>query len=258
MKESPMFNKERQQKILEMMKQNGSVSVNTLAELFHVTPATIRVDLSRLEAEGELIRTHGGAIANIPNHRELRLHERLNQDKKIRIASKAAELVREHDIVLVDTGTTTVSFANALVGSSRKELTVYTNDIDVIRILEEKESFSLHLLAGKVRNGFHYCCGPEISQTLEDCHFSKLFLTASAISMDHGLTVTNPELAQLKRDMIRASEQVILLADSSKLHHVDFQKFAELEQVDVLVIDSELSEEDRAELESAVKQVVLA
>lgn len=258
MKHPALFNKERQQKILDLMHRDGSLNVNSLAEHFHVTPATIRADLNHLEAEGALVRTHGGAIPNISNRHEPKMNERHNEEKKNRIAEKATELVEEGNILLLDTGTTMVCFAKALVNSPIKELTVFSNDIDVIRILEEKESFSLHLLAGKMRNGYHYCYGSQISWILQDCHFNKLFLSSSAISIAHGLTTANPELAQIKREMIDASDEIVLLVDSSKLHHVDFQKFADLKQINVLIMDSELTEEDRYLLESSVKKMILA
>lgn len=258
MKDATLFNIERHQKILDIMHRDGSVNVNSLASFFQVTPATIRADLSRLEAQGSLVRTHGGAIANVTNRREPRINERHNEEKKSRISEKAVEYVSEHDILLLDTGTTMVSFAKALVNSPISALTVFSNDIDVIRILEEKETFSLHLFAGKMRNGYHYCYGAQMSQLLQDCHFNKLFLSSSAVSIDHGLTTANPELAQIKRDMIKASDEIILLVDSSKLHHVDFQKFADLKQVDVLVIDSDLTSEDSTMLGNAVNKLVLA
>lgn len=255
MKDTTLFNKERRQKILDIMHRDGSVNVNSLSALFHVTAATIRADLARLEAEGALVRTHGGAISNLPKRREPRIHERHNEDKKKRIAEKAVELVEEKDILLLDTGTTMVSFAKALVNSPINELTVFSNDIDVIRILEEKESFSLHLFAGKIRNGYHYVYGSLMSGFLKDCHFDKLFLSSSSISVEFGLTTANSELAQIKRNMISASAKVFLLADSSKMHHVDFQKFAGLSQIDALIMDSGLTKEDSDALEKNVNTV---
>ena len=79
---------------------------------------------------------------------------RIHDDRKKLIAQKALEYVHERDIILLDTGTTMVAFAEALAKSSIEELSVYSNDLDVIRILEEKEKFSLTLLGGKVRNRF--------------------------------------------------------------------------------------------------------
>lgn len=257
MKDSALFNLERQQRILELTQRDGSVSVSQLAELFHVTTATIRADLSRLEAEGALTRTHGGAIANPNSRREPGMDERHNEDKKQRIALRAAELVREGDILLLDTGTTMVCLARALAQSPVKELTVFSNDIDVIRILEEKEGFALHLFAGRIRNGFHYCCGPQMISALQECHFGRLFLASSAVSLDQGLTTPNPELALIKQKMIESASQVILLADSSKLGHVDFRKFADLSQVDIFITDDSVSEEDTKLLRTRVKELMV-
>lgn len=257
MKDTSLYNKERHQKILELIRQNGSVTVVSLAELFHVTTATIRADLSLLESAGALTRTHGGAITKIYDRIEPKIHERHNEDEKKKIASEAVKLIKENDILLLDTGTTIVSLAKALVASNLTQLTIFSNDIDVIRILEEKEQFSLHLLPGKIRNGFHYCHGSLTSQTLYDCHFNKLFLSTSSISIKEGLTTQNPELAQLKRIMINTADEIILLSDSSKLHHVDFQKFASLEQIDTLIMDSDLSDEDSDKLKNSVKNLIL-
>jgi len=257
MKEPTLFNKERRQKILQILRRDGSVSVGSLADFFHVTPATIRADLTRLETDGQLIRTHGGAIPSNAIQRESQLHERHHEEEKNRIAEKAVEFVCEGDTLLLDTGTTLVSFARALVHSPIQKVTVFSNDIDVIRILEEKEGFCLHLFAGKMRNGYHYCYGSEITELLRDCHFDKMFLGSSAVSIAQGLTTSNVELAQLKRDMIRSCNTVFLLADSSKLHHVEFQKFADLAQMDVLIMDSKVTESDVKSLKEAVRKLIL-
>ena len=252
-----MYNKERAEKILDILKENGSISVNELAEMFLVSGATIRGDLSKLEKAGLITRTHGGAMKNASQLRETLLTERPHADKKQLIARKALEFIRERDIILLDTGTTMASFAQELARSSFEELTVYSNDLDVIRNLEEKEHFSLNLFGGKVRSRFHYCYGPEMLQELAGYHFTTLFLAASAIHNEYGLTTESTDLAKIKSEMIRAAGSVILLADSSKVGIVHLRKFASLGDVDTLIMDRGIKAEDEKALRSSVGELIL-
>ena len=252
-----MYNKERVERIMQILKQNGSVSVNELAEIFQVSGATIRTDLAKMDRAGMVTRTHGGAIMNSPILRETLLSERTNADKKRLIAQKALEFIHERGIILLDTGTTMAALAQALVQSPLRELTVFTNDIDVIRILEEKEHFDLTLFGGKVRNRFHYCGGSGLLQELANYHFSTVFLAASAIHEVYGLTTENIELANIKSEMIRSADEVVLLADSSKMGKVQLRKFASLSDVDTLIMDDGVDETDREKLRTAVGELIL-
>ena len=252
-----MYNKERIERIFDLLKEKGSISVNELSVLFQVSGATIRSDLAKMEKAGLITRAHGGAMANSSLYRETLLTERIHDGRKKLIAQRALEYVHERDIILLDTGTTMVAFAEALAKSSIEELSVYSNDLDVIRILEEKEKFSLTLLGGKVRNRFHYCYGPEIQNELSNFHFTSLFLAASAIHEVYGLTTENTDLAGIKRSMIKASADIILLSDSSKIGNVHLRKFASLSDVDTLIMDQNLTAEEEQMLSSSVRNLIL-
>lgn len=251
-----MYNKERIERILEILKESGSVSVNELSDIFHVSGATIRSDLAKMDSAGMVTRTHGGAILNSQIIRETLLNERVNNDKKQLIAKEALRFIHERDIILLDTGTTMSALAQALVQSDIEELTVFSNDLDVIRILEEKEHFSLTLFAGKVRNGFHYCYGAEMLSELANYHFTTLFLAASAIHRDHGLTTENSDLARIKSAMVSAADRVILLADSSKVGGVHLRKFASLSDIDLLIMDHEIDPENEKMLQNKIRNLI--
>ena len=252
-----MYNKERIEKILELLKEKGSVSVNELSDLFHVSGATIRSDLAKMDSAGIATRTHGGAILNSAVIRETLLNERVHNDQKQMIAREALHFIHERDIILLDTGTTMTALAQALARSEFEELTVFSNDLDVIRILEEKEHFSLYLFAGKVRNGFHYCYGTEIQNELSNYHFTTFFLASSAIHKDYGLTTENTDLARIKSAMIKASDRVILLADSSKIGSVHLRKFASLSDIDLLIMDHDVDPETEQMLQDSFKNLIL-
>ena len=253
-----LFTGQRRGEILRLVRQRGTVSVSELAELFHVSGTTIRLDLSFLEKSGGITRTHGGAMLNELSFHEPLISERIHEREKAEIALRALEHIENNDVLLLDTGTTMVALARALILSPFTKLTVYSNDLDVLRILEEKENWDLFLLGGKVRNGFHYACSPRTVQDLENLHFRKAFIATSAISYHAGLTISNPDLALLKSAMIACSETVCLLADSSKLHRVDFQKFAGFDDIDILITDSGITHQDLAALRERVKTVEVA
>ena len=252
MNDNKLFTEQRRKALLQLIRQNGSVNVNDIARRFQVSGTTARLDLTALEATGEIVRTHGGAVLKSLTVREPLINERIHGDEKARIADRAVEFIQNKDTILIDTGTTALALAKALVRSPFTDLTVYSNDLDVLRTLEEKEHWDLHMLGGRIRNGFHYAYSREILEELERYHFKKLFLCTSAISLTAGLTIVNSELARLKSAMVAASEEIYLLADSSKLHRVEFQKFADLSDVDVLITDTGVSKPDATKLAKAV------
>jgi len=257
MEDNRLYTTQRRNEILKILKEQGSISVNELSEQFQVSGTTIRLDLTALEKTGLIRRTHGGAMLNTLIEREPLIQERKNHAEKQRIAQKAVALIHENDTILIDTGTTMHALAGALASSALTKLRVYSNDLDVLRVLEEKESFELHLMGGVIRNGFHYTQGNQVIAELSNYHFKKMFLATSAFSLESGLTTANSDLAAMKSAMIAASEEVILLTDSSKMHHVLFQRFADLDEVDTLITDSGLAEEDAAALEKSVGTLLI-
>lgn len=252
MNEGRLYTQQRRRNILHAIRRAGSADVNALAERFHVSGTTIRLDLSALEQTGEIVRTHGGAVLTELTVREPRISERAHQPEKDRIAEKALAHIDDGDTLLMDTGTTMLALARALARSTLAGLTVYTNDIEVMRTLEEKESWSLYLLGGRMRSGFHYTYGDQAVRELSGYHFRKLFLATSAMSLTSGLTTANTELAALKAAMIAASETVYLLTDASKLHRVDFQRFAALTDIDALIIDGGVDPADAEALSESI------
>ena len=256
--ETKLFTEERQDEIINLLKERKSVTVQNLSDYFGVSGATIRMDLSVLEKKGCLRRTHGGAV--LPKSmetylQELGIHERSHFQEKKAIAEAALKYVSSHETILIDNGTTISAFCTALAGSSLSGLTVYSNDLYGMQILESKENCELHLIGGCIRSGFHYTYGQQVLDELGSYHFKKLFLATSAVSAD-GLTTVNSDLAAVKRAMINASEEVILLADSSKIGQVGFQKFADLSQVDLLITDSGIRKKDQKALQKKISRVI--
>ncbi len=258
MSENKLYTEQRRADILNLIRQMHAVSVGALAEQFEVSGTTIRLDLKALENKGLLQRTHGGAMLNEQSLREPLISERLHEKEKADIATLAASKIEDGDVMLIDTGTTATALARALVRTSLRDLVIYSNDLTVLQLLEEKKDWKLILLGGRVRNGFHYTFGYDAIRLLRQLHFKKLFLAASAISFREGLTTSDSELVHIKTAMIKSAETVCLLADSSKLHRVAFQRFAELSEVDNLITDKGVSPGDLEELKERIRIVETA
>ena len=254
-----IYTEERRREILRQLQEDGSVSVAGLSEKYEVSGTTIRIDLTALEQEGLLRRTHGGAVPAADHRqivREPLISERSHYEEKKRIAEAALSLIQPGDIVLLDTGTTMTCLAEALAASPVAPLTVYSNDLRVMETLETKEYCSLRMLGGNIRSGFHYTCGPQVMEELSRCHFRKLFLATSAAG-EKGLSTSNSDLAAVKRAMIRSAAEIIVLCDSSKLGLLDFETFASLGEIDTFITDHGLADHDREWLEEHVSHLII-
>lgn len=249
---------QRKQHILGLLKAKKSVNVNKLAQYLDVTTATIRTDLNELEKAGEVIRIYGGAIlkSDIPHNPLLNVPE--NQDIKLKVAFKAVTLIEDNDSILIDSGTSSAALARILVDSDLNRVRIFTNDVEIAKILQTKHEFDVHLLGGKIRKGFHYTFGATAIAELQKYRFDKLFLTTSSLSFDEGLTTAHTEAADLKVEMIRVSQQKVLLLDSSKVNKVSFAKFANLSDIDTVIVNREISKLDFEHLSSDTQNVILA
>jgi DeoR family transcriptional regulator of aga operon len=243
---------QRRAQIAELVRQSGAARVADLAERFQVSEVTIRNDLVQLEKQGQLIRDRGGALP-LDHAREItsllaveqRAH--LQIAEKQRIARAAAQLVSPGDTILMDAGTTVVEMAPHLAGIT--PLTVVTNALNVALEVATKTDARIILLGGNFSRESSSTLGSLAEQTLGELRVQKAFLGTQAFDLEHGLTDTTMEIAQVKRAMIRAARRVILLMDSTKLGHSGFIKVAPLTAVQMLITDTGLPEVARLEIE---------
>ena len=158
-----LFAQERRNLILEMLKRNERVDVLELCEKFDVTGATIRTDLKELEKKGLLKRTHGGAI-RLEYDRTLEdtpLEREITEEKR-KIARKAIELIEDNDVIGIDTGTTCTTFAEELIQSNKKNLSILTYDLRIALMVSENTSYNVQVLGGLLRNKYPYAFGGSV------------------------------------------------------------------------------------------------
>lgn len=254
-----MYAAERQRGIFDLARQKGRVSVAGLARQFDVTTETIRRDLDFLNDQGVLRRVHGGAVVaeNVAlTETGLADREPARASHKSRIAAAAMEfLPGPTGSLLVDAGTTTARLAAMLTPDSAR--TVITGSVPVAGKLIAS-GISLQLLGGRVRGITGAAVGAETVAAISTLRCDVAFIGVNGLSVAHGLSTPDPEEAAVKRAMVGAAKQVIVLADSSKIGAELLVAFAAVSDIDVLITDGEITPGDRRELEAAGVEVVIA
>jgi len=248
---------ERRNRILELLRKQGSVRVSELGELLDVSEITIRRDLDLLEQEGLLERTHGGAILS----RRMRVEPLYAQKyqahlkEKRKIGAVAATLVDPGETVFINSGSTTLQIFRHLGG---KGIRVITSNLGAPAECQGLD-VELILIGGVYRERSHSLVGSLATLSLRQVYASKCFIGVDGISCKYGLTTPTLEEAEVARTMIeRTHGQVIVVADHSKLGMVADCVIAPIEKVDILVVDAGIDEDYRRELESAGVQIIVA
>lgn len=239
-----MFAQERQEKICEMLKNNGAVITSDLVEIFGVSIETIRRDLLNLQQSGALIKVHGGAVSKNDIKPFSNLDERMEQfDKgKKNLAEKATELVSEGDIIGIDSGSTALAFAQALQ-SKFTNLTVITHSLDVFNILNRQ--FRVILCGGHYMGGENAFYGSLTLNAIGMLHIKKAFICPTAVSLEYGIFDYQNELYQVQKALMQSAEQTVILADSSKFEKTALLKIDDMKNEYIYVTDCGLSSELR-------------
>ncbi|WP_026962858.1 DeoR/GlpR family DNA-binding transcription regulator [Alicyclobacillus herbarius] len=234
-----MLMADRHRKIVELVEREGSVRVSELSELFQVTEETIRRDLDKLEAEGKILRTHGGAVRSDEPGLEIPVSEREIEriEQKRAIAAKAIEWVEPGDQIILDASTTAWQMAKILPDIP---LIVVTNSVKVIMELAGKDNIQVISVGGNLAARSLSFVGPLAERSLDNYHVRKLFMSCGGCHLDYGISEATEEQARVKAKMIANADDVILLVDSSKFQRRAFTQIAPVETADVVITDAEV------------------
>ncbi len=234
---------ERRMEIIEVVNRDGKARVEDLAALFNVSSVTIRSDLSFLESNGYVVRSHGAAIPNTGVVAELTVQEkrRHNTDVKSLIGQAAAGLISSGDTVILDSGTTAKEIAASV--KTLGNVVVMTNGLDVAMELASATGVEVLMPGGILRKNALSFCGSQAEQSLKNYRFDKLFLGVDGFDLRAGITTHNEQEASLNRLMCEISEKVIAVADSSKFGKRSCHMIREFGDIDVLITDTGIPEE---------------
>lgn len=237
---------ERHKYILEKLEKYGFIRITDVAEELGVTKVTIRKDVKILESKGLLYKVHGSARLANPHiaDRDLMTKSSLNREAKYRIAQRAAQMIEEGDSIMISAGSTTYALAEAIHAlSPSPTINVVTPFLKVSALLNEVETIQVQQLGGTVYKKSFATRGAGACESLSDMVCSKFFLGVDGFDPDFGITTSTIEETLLSRKMMAASSKTIVLADSSKFGHHGFGRITSIDEVDVIITDSDISPE---------------
>lgn len=254
----------RKAELAAYVTQSGEVTVAELAERFDVSSDTIRRDLDALDADGILVRTHGGAVSTTAVPRPdtgLDVRLRLQSAAKARIGTRAVTLVRDGAALMINAGTTTLALARHL--ADRRDLTIATNSLRLAAEMSPTAYRDLYVFGGAIRPSAQatvgpvrfpaWTDGPEIDIT---CDLA--FIGVGAVSTQTGYSTSNLAEASMMSDMMDRADRVAVLADSSKFGRRLFATVAELDRADYFVTDAEPPADLREALDAGDVEVLVA
>ena len=245
---------DRTARIRQILFRDGKVSCQYLVDLFHVTPATIRRDLSELEKEGQIRRTHGGAELLRRKDQEAKeinvippwpaRSESCIEEKKA-IAREIVSIIPDNSTVFIDNGTTVYEVAKLIVKNSN--LTVISNSLRASELLGMFPNIQLYFLGGKIAHSMLASSGIMTRDCLS--YFTRIdycVISADAFSVENGLREHFMETAILKKAIIDKSSVVIAALDHSKFGKTASAPICNcnVQDIDILVTDSGVSEEN--------------
>lgn len=250
--------RERRQQIVNELNHAGKLKTAELVAKFGVSDVTIRTDLDALERDGRLTRTHGGAVPADLSQAVVGFEVRmaLQSEAKRRIALAAAQYIHSDQSVLLDAGTTTNYLAQVLPEVTN--LTVYTPGLTQAQQLIGLSGVDVHLLGGQLEDVWFQTIGTPREQGIKGLLVETVFLGAWGVDKDLDVVDASPAICRVKAQYTRRARRIILLMDSTKLDKKGSMKIMPLEDVDVLITDSGISDEQRERLARLDLDLVVA
>lgn len=234
---------ERKNEILSILQKEQSVLVADLSQKYKVTEETIRRDLDKLEKEGFVKKTYGGAVLNETTNMDLpfKIRERTNKSEKMVIGRLVADLIEEGETLIMDSSSTSLMIARNL--KAFNNLTVITNSVEILMELSGCKGIKLICTGGNVRDYALSLGGRVAETTLRNFNADKVIMSCKGIHMGKGITDSNEFEADLKIVMADCGEHTIWAVDTSKFDKVSFVKILNLKAGDTVVSEKPVSDE---------------
>jgi DeoR/GlpR family transcriptional regulator of sugar metabolism len=238
----------RREEIAQLVEQQHAVIVTELSQRYRVTEETIRKDLEKLEFEGRLKRTHGGAIKmtarnndkeDIGSEISFETRNSTLMPEKRQIAKKAAQFVHDHEVIALDASTTSLQLAFEL--RNKHNLTVVTNSLHVVNVLKDCADIHVFCSGGSLQQKSHCFVGESTENMLQQYAIQKFFLSTRGLTLERGLLEPNEQEARVKKVLIELAQEVFLLQDHSKFGQSAFYPICPLHQIDTIITDNATS-----------------
>ena len=240
---------ERRNRTMEKLQAEKKVVVSELSKLFGVSEETIRRDLEKLENEGLVTKSYGGAVLNESTNIDLPFNIRKNRnvDKKLKIADLMAERIHDGDMLMLDASSTAVFIAKKI--KDRKNMTIITNSIEITLELADMHDWHVLSTGGIVKEGSLALVGPHTDQMIKCFHVDKAIVSCKGLDVEKGITDSNEMHAETKKTMFSSANKKILAIDSTKFDRISFTKIGDLKDIDMIITDKDPGEQWRAQFE---------
>lgn len=251
-----MLVQERRQRVLDLVSRGGFVTLADLTKALNVSESTLRRDLDHWHEQGLLKRIHGGAMFTGDGSSLPALEERSTSQiaEKRAIARTAAARIRDGDAVLLDGGTTTLEVARLLVG---RPLQIVTNSLPIAILFASDRETDLIMLGGYVYPRTGVALGPLTVRMIPDIHVHQTILSVGGITAK-GLFNSNLLLVETERRMMGCADEVVVVADHTKIGRQALAFLCELSEIDAMIVDRQVTPEQRELLDQAGARVILA
>lgn len=247
---------ERRRLIISILQEKNSVLVPELSKEFNVTEETIRRDLEKLEREGILKRTYGGAVLNESTNVDLPLNIRevTNKEGKEAIGTKVTDFIEDGDTILLDSSSTALQIASKI--KNKKKITVITNSIKIVLELSDAKDCRIISTGGMLRENAMSFVGHMAEQSIKNYNVDKAIISCKGVDKLKHITESNEMEAEVKKAMINSADKVFLVVDHAKFDKVAFVKMLNINAVDMIFTDRRLPEDWEQHLRNHNVEVV--
>jgi DeoR/GlpR family transcriptional regulator of sugar metabolism len=247
---------ERRQRVLDLVRKRGFVALTDLVQAIPASESTLRRDVEYWHGQGVVKKTHGGAVytGGGPGLPALEERSAIQLEEKQRIARAAVARIRDGDSVLLDGGTTTLEVARLLVGRS---VQVVTNSLPIASLFASRHEADLVLLGGYVYPRTGVALGPWTVRMMEDIHVHQAILSVGGIT-DKGLFNSNLLLVETERQIMRCADEVVVVADHTKIGRPALAFLCDLAAIDTLIIDAGLTPDQRKLVDQTDVRLIVA
>jgi len=235
----------RRIEIRRLIQKERTVSIERISELFDISPITARRDLEKLQREGFLTKVHGGAIYRGMFESEPIFNERVKlfTEKKARIAKEAAKRINDGDAIIIESGSTCLGLVRYLI--DKRNLKIATAGIPIAdelwKLLRIKKDFEVSVCGGIMRPESSIYVGPHAISFFEEINVDKAFISATAISLDKGISTATQYDAELTKSVVGSAREVILLSDSSKFETYSYINVMPIKKLDEIITDNKIN-----------------
>ncbi len=252
-----MFQIERQDKLLQYINKKKKATIDQLADELGVSKVTVRRDISAISEKGLIIKTHGGVMAldsSLSHEIPFANKSVINIEEKKRIGRLAASLIEDKDIIILDSGSTTLEVAKSV---EAKEVTALTHDINIATESIHKNNINLIVSGGVLDKSVYTLTGNQTVDFYRKVHVNKTFLGCDAIDFEFGISNRTMEEVGIKRAIMDSADEIIVVTDSSKFSRRVFFFLCDVSSINKLVIDK-IKEIDKNRLEDRGVEVLIA